>query len=77
MHSGEVSNELRQAAQIQEMCQIQVHECLKPTLLPPQSRLLLLFPENKISCSYFYCPLSVQYARSMFFEAGVGWPGPL
>lgn len=76
-NSGEVSNELSQAAQIQELCQIQVHECLKPTLLLPQSRLLLLFPENKISCSYLLpcecavCTFNVLRSRSTLARSTV------
>jgi hypothetical protein len=33
--------------------------------------------QNVLSIYIFFYPLSVQYARSMFFEAGVRWPGPL
>ena len=35
------------------------------------------FSRKQNTLTYFYFSLSVQYARSMFFEAGVRWPGPL
>jgi hypothetical protein len=37
----------------------------------------LTFSRKQNILFIFYYPLSVQYARSMFFEAGVRWPGPL
>ena len=49
------------------------------------SNLLFCFPSHVFSYFFqktkylvrIYYPVSVQYARSMFFEVGVRWPGPL
>jgi len=38
------------------MCQIQVHACLKPTLLPPQSRVFLLFSRKQDIFFIFLLP---------------------